>query len=421
MLSASEQHLARLIESRRQFLLDDLRLHVALPTGHNNTPALDESRERLTARCRALGATVELIPGDPRPEWLQSADSGPTTIPPFAICRRLNSSSSPDSAILIAGHLDTVHDPRGPFRELTTAPDHKTALGPGCVDMKGGLVVAIAALEALAEAGIDVSWSFLLNSDEETGSFHSDRALRAEAARPDYLAAIALEPAMADGGLAIQRGGSGQFILEATGKAAHVGRDFASGRSAVDALAQGILHAHALSDVSRGVCVNISPLWCPNPANMVADRARAWGNARFPSAEAGSLLERALRALPTSVRPPADAARAGGWAPGELRVQTAFTRPAKPLTSQVQLLADAARAAAADLAQPLPFGKTAGVCDGNNLQDAGLPTLDTLGVRGGGLHTPQEWIELSSLVERCQLLAVFLSRLVSGQAPMARK
>src|SRR5205085_3197779 len=91
--------------------------------------------------------------------------------------------------------------------------------------------------------------------------------------------------------------------------------------------------------------------------------------------------------------------------------QISFNRPAKPATPGTMKLAEAARAAAEDLGQKLPFGKTGGVCDGNILQDAGLATIDTLGVRGGGLHTPQEWIELSSLVERAQLLALVISRL----------
>jgi glutamate carboxypeptidase len=70
---------------------------------------------------------------------------------------------------------------------------------------------------------------------------------------------------------------------------------------------------------------------------------------------------------------------------------------------------------AEELGQKLPFGKTGGVCDGNNLQAAGLPTIDTLGVRGGGLHTPQEWIELDSLVQRCELLAILILRLSEGR------
>jgi glutamate carboxypeptidase len=94
-----------------------------------------------------------------------------------------------------------------------------------------------------------------------------------------------------------------------------------------------------------------------------------------------------------------------------LKIETSFNRPAKPMTPGVESLALEARAAAESLGQRLPFAKTGGVCDGNILQSEGLACIDTLGVRGGGLHTTDEWIELDSLVERAQLMAVLVSRL----------
>jgi glutamate carboxypeptidase len=93
-----------------------------------------------------------------------------------------------------------------------------------------------------------------------------------------------------------------------------------------------------------------------------------------------------------------------------VRVETSFVREAKPRTEETDRLAGLARTISEELGRELPFIATAGVCDGNVMQGAGLATLDTLGVRGGGLHTPEEWIELESLVERCQLLAVFMMR-----------
>lgn len=198
-------------------------------------------------------------------------------------------------------------------------------------------------------------------------------------------------------------------MLECRGKAAHVGRDFASGVSAVDALARAIVRAHQLSEPARGTCVNVGPLSGGIAPNVVADLAAAWGNVRFAGEPEGEALELALQELKDEPRAPQGAP--GNPPRAEVRVRTSFNRPAKPLTPRVQALAEQARKAAEDLGQALPFGSTAGVCDGNNLQAAGLPTIDTLGVRGGGLHTPQEWIELPSLVERCQLLAVLMLRL----------
>jgi glutamate carboxypeptidase len=406
-LPPEHRRLLALIDARRNDLLDDLRLHVGLPTGTGNAATLDETRERLTARLAKLGARIELVPGDPKPDWLYEPGSGPVgqgrSIPPVAVCRR-TAVGSGHKPLVLSGHLDTVHDPRGSFRELSIAPDGKTATGPGCVDMKGGLVILVAALEALEEAGIAADWTVVFNSDEETGSFHSEGVLRAEARRAATANGVGLvvEPALPDGSLVIERLGSGQFLIEARGRSAHVGRDFTSGVSAVIALAERIVAASHLPEPERGKIANIGPLQGSSAANVVPDLARAWGNMRFPTREIADELARGLEELETP----------SGSLPG-VTVYKTFNRPAKPLIPATEALAEQARAAAAALGQKLPFGKTGGVCDGNILQDEGLPTIDTLGVRGGGLHTPQEWIELESLVERCQLLALLIARLTA--------
>lgn len=396
-LSAAELKVRDLIASRAGALLDDLRLHVGLATGAGNTAALERTRSLFGARLGALGATMDVIPGDAKPDWLRGSEpEGP--IPPTVVFRR----SRPGLArILLAGHLDTVHDPAGPFSALTIAPDGKTATGPGCVDMKGGLVIAVAALEALEGSDVPVSWSFLMNSDEETGSYHSASALRAEAGRHDL--GLALEPALPGGALATRRSGSGQFMIETRGRSAHVGRDYASGISAVTALAERIVAIGGLPDPGRGVVANVGPIEGGRATNVVPDRARAWGNVRFPDPESAAALERRFHALATD--------------PGAMpscTVHTSFNRPAKPPTPGSERLAATARECAESLGQSLPFAATGGVCDGNILQDAGLPTIDTLGVRGGGLHTLEEWIELPSLVERCQLLALVMMRAGGG-------
>lgn len=404
------ERLLECVESRREALLDDLRLHVGLPTGGSNRAALDETRQRFTSRLAALGASTELVPGQPKPDWLYegaAAAAGEKYIPPTAICRR-PARRGRTTPILLAGHLDTVHDPAGPFRALTIAPDGRTATGPGCVDMKGGLTIMVAALELLEEAGIDCDWTVIFNSDEETGSFHSEAALRSEAKRVAAAGGVGLvvEPALPDGSLAVERLGAGQFMIEARGRSAHVGRDFTSGISAVTALAERLVAVSRLPDPARGRIANIGPLQGGVAANVVPDLARAWGNMRYPSREIADELAQGLGALETPSSPseilPA------------VRVLKTFNRPAKPLTPATRRLAELARDAAEGLGQKLPFGKTGGVCDGNILQDEGLPTIDTLGVRGGGLHTPQEWIELASLVERCQLLALLMAQLAAG-------
>lgn len=405
-MTPAESRLCGEIARRGSALLDDLVLHVAFPTGGNNTEALDATRTILCDRAKKLGATLELVPGESRPEWLYG-EQGDGTTPPTAICRRESvgiGGRAGGHPILIAGHLDTVHDPNGEFRNLMISADGRTGVGPGCVDMKGGLVIALGALEVLEACGHSLPWTLLLNSDEETGSYHSRAAIQREAARVAGLGGvgIALEPATPEGGLVTERAGSGQFMIEIRGTSAHVGRDFASGVSAVTALAEILVRVATLSHVAQGVIVNVGPIEGGSATNVVPDRARAWGNVRFPTPEAAAKLDARLRAACVT------------GTPAQSTLTTSFARPAKPLTPGTLRLAELCRTAATDLGQTLPFSKTSGVCDGNLMQEAGLPTLDTLGVRGGGLHTPQEWIEIPSLVERCQLLALFMLRSSKG-------
>lgn len=397
-LSTQEQKIADTIALKADALLKDLILHVGTPTGGFNESAIEHTRNLLTTRLIALGATHTQTNPDPKPDWLLGGQPGGYQ-PKTSICARLNNASS--GRVLIAGHMDTVHDPEGPFQKLDFAPDGQTAIGPGCVDMKGGLVIAVAALEALQECGINANWTFTLNADEETGTYHSAKTLADQAKLHDF--GIALEPAMPGGELVIERMGAGQFMIETTGKSAHVGRAFTDGVSAVTKLAECVTAVGHMPDPARGRLLNIGPLQGGPVTNAVPDHARAWGNVRFPDQTIADEIKTMLDSLNTSEN----------TLPG-VKVFRSFNRPAKPLIPATESLALKARAVAEALGQKLPFAKTGGVCDGNILQQAGLPTIDTLGVRGGGLHTPDEWIEIPSLVERCQLLAILIARLSAG-------
>lgn len=399
MLSAFEQRLVADIARRHDELVRDLAMWVRVPSGRGCKSALDEMRGLLVGRLVKLGASPHEVAGTPAPTWLREDPTSAGDPPPFVVCRTRRDTAR--AHILLCGHIDTVHDPAGPFRELTISHDGAKATGPGCADMKGGLLIAIAALEALEASGANVSWSFAIVSDEETGTFHADAALREEAAR-GYTHGLVFEPALPDGSLVVERPGSGQFMIECRGRSAHVGRDFTKGISAVRALATATLGALDLADPARGLLVNIGPLEGNDATNIVPDRARAWGNVRCTSSTAQAAAREGLLAL-----------NQAHDALPSTRVELIFNRPSKPKTAAVEQLALIARAAAESLGQQLPFGTTGGVCDGNNMQAAGLPVIDTLGVRGGGLHTLDEWIDLTSLVQRTQLAAVLMHRLSS--------
>lgn len=404
-LSELERQLADAVSLKGESMLAQLFEHVAIPTGHNYTPGLDAYRELLMARLSALGATIELQPGAKRPAWLalpgeHENDDEPSRIAPIVVARHIADEDAP--TVLLCGHLDTVHDPRGAFRELAMSDDGKIVTGPGAVDMKGGILVMLTALEALHEAGVELNWIVVLNSDEERGSFESLEVLQKVATEADF--GLVVEPALADGALAVERMGSGQFKVEVRGRAAHVGREFEKGVSAVTKLGEVLVKLGAMADPDEGMILSVGPLQGGTATNAVPDHAACWGNMRVRDEAAARRFDALLDELVTDE----------GALPS-VRVFRGWNRPAKPLTDDVQRLAEVAKAAAVDLGQALPFASTGGVCDGNVLQAAGLPTIDTLGVRGGNLHRTDEFVEVASLVERAQLMAVLLSRLTSSE------
>ena len=402
-LDAIERDLAARLAARRSRMEADLAEWVAIPTGSGHEPGLSRFRAVMRARLSALAAEIAEFPGDPRPAWIVQPGQSADAAPPVAL--RATARAGAGRPVLITGHLDTVHDPFGAFQTLSRGADARAvdrAIGPGAIDMKGGLVILVHALEVLAEAGVAPAWTVLLNSDEETGSLHSQRTIRAEAracaAKGGF--GLAMEPSLPDGSLVLERLGSATFRIECEGRAAHAGRDFAQGVSAVNALAAKILDAARLVDLDAGTVVNIGPLEGAKATNIVADRARAWGNARFRDAEREALVKRGLLALATAVDAPLP----------RTCVEYESNRPAKPETPAVRALAEEVRAIGEALGEKVGFGKSGGVSDGNLMQAEGLPTLDTMGPRGGNLHRTDEYIDLDSLVPRAATLAIVLAR-----------
>ena len=403
-LDALERDLASRLAARQARMEADLAEFVAIPTGTGHEAGLARLRVLIRARLAALGAEIGERAGDPRPAWIVQPGQSADAPPPVAL--RAAARGGKGRPVLVTGHLDTVHDPHGAFQTLVRDADGR-AVGPGAIDMKGGLVILLHALEVLAEAGVAPAWTVLLNSDEETGSLHSQRAIRAEAracaARGGF--GLAMEPSLPDGSLVLERLGSATFRIECEGRAAHAGRDFAQGVSAVNALAAKILDAAKLVDLDAGTVVNIGPLEGAKATNIVADRARAWGNARFRDAVREELVKQGLFALATAADAPLP----------RTRVDYEPNRPAKPVTPAVRALAEEVRAIGEALGETVGFGKSGGVSDGNLMQAEGLATLDTMGPRGGNLHRTDEYIELPSMAPRAATLAITLAR--AARAP----
>jgi glutamate carboxypeptidase len=305
--------------------------------------------------------------------------------------------------LLLTGHMDTVYPADHPF-QASTWRDADTLNAPGAADMKGGLAVMLHALMALeaSEAAASVGYDVLINSDEETGSL-SSATLIAELAR-GKAAALTYEPsALPDGTLAHARGGSGNYSLVVTGRSAHAGRNPRDGRNAIVAAAALALELKALEH--GDLSVNPAKIEGGSANNVVPDHAVLRFNIRPRTKEAADAFEVALDSLVRTIEADQDVA---------IRLHGGITRPPKPVDARAQALFDLVADCSASLGRPLGWQPSGGVCDGNNIAACGVPVVDTMGVRGGAIHSPDEFLIVSSLAERAALSAVVLHRLAAG-------
>ena len=318
--------------------------------------------------------------------------------------RNLHLVVRPDAPVqlLLTGHMDTVFGADHPFQTLAWR-ENGVLGGPGVADMKGGLAVMLAALSAVEAAGTaHIGYEVVINSDEETGSGGS-AALIAAAARGKR-AALTYEPAaLPDGTLAGARPGSGNFSFTIVGKSAHAGRNPEDGRNAVVAAAALALRLDAIK--GPRLSVNVARVDGGGPNNVVPDGAVLRVNLRPATAEdqarAQALIDGAV-AMVAATHEVAIHAHGG------------FARPPKPLDPAAEQLFGLVRQAGADLGQTIRWQPSGGVCDGNNIAACGVPVVDTMGVRGGAIHSMEEYLIVDSLAERAALSVLTILRLGGG-------
>lgn len=296
--------------------------------------------------------------------------------------------------VLVLGHLDTVY-PMGtlntmPWRE-TEAEDGVRLMGPGVVDMKAGVVMALEAIAALQDLNAMARpVILLLNPDEEVGSDvsrpHTERLARESAA------VFVLEPAQ---GLAYKtaRKGVGHFELTVDGVAAHAGVDFASGHSAVLEMARLAEQVSGWTDISMGRTVNVGVIAGGTRSNVIAAQCRAEVDVRVVTMQDAANVEEMFRGLRTR-----DAACT-------LRIKGGINRPPMERSTGTVALFQRAQKLAAGIGLELQEAATGGGSDGNFTAAIGVPTLDGMGAVGGGAHSPGEYVVASHLVERTALLA----------------
>jgi glutamate carboxypeptidase len=312
----------------------------------------------------------------------------------------------PEAPIQVAltGHSDTVHPADGPFQDVRRLGEGRIE-GPGVADMKGGLVVMLEALAVLerSEHKDRLGWEALISPDEEIGSPGSRAALAELGARAHV--GMTYEPALSDGALAGARKGSGNYAVILRGRSAHAGREHHLGRNAIAAAARLAAGLDALNGARAGVTVNVAKIDGGGPVNVVPDLGICRFNVRMPDEDSRAWVEAEIARLVAAARAEPDIA---------VELKGGITRPPKPMAPANARVFELARAAGAALGLELSWRDTGGVCEGNNLWGAGCPNVDTLGVRGGGVHSSEEWLTIASLVERARLSALMLMAMARG-------
>lgn len=311
--------------------------------------------------------------------------------------------------IFLCGHMDTVYGAESPFQKVVKK-DNNTLLGPGVADMKGGLVVLLTALEAFEKSpyASKICWELLITPDEEIGSPGSKSILERAAKRNHF--GLLFEPSFPDGSLVSERGGSMNFTIITRGVAAHVGRDFANGRSALFALCPLIAELEKLnskgSNPEDEVIVNVGELHSGTGFNVVAELAVAKVNLRSSSLR---LMEQAKEKIEQLIK------HYGEREGIQMKLIEGSCRYPKIIDTHTEELIQWLSSCGEDLGIKVLMRPTKGVSDGNFLSGFGLSNIDTLGAIGGEIHSPREYIHLDSLVARAKLTALFLMKAANSE------
>ena len=376
MSSADNRHILDFLRQHQQRMVADLQRFIELESPTSHKRAVDAFGAALAEELRGLGGDLEVI---------SKAEVGDV----------LRARWSPGvGGVLILSHMDTVWDV-GTVAGRPTRIDGDRIYGVGSMDMKGGIVIALWALRALRDLGLFPAQpiTYLLNSDEETGSRHSSAEIEAEALAHDVV--FVTEPPQ-DGKYKTQRKGVSHYTITATGRAAHSGADHARGINAIEELSRQVLAVQAMTNYSIGTTANVGVISGGTRPNVVPAEASCQVNVRATSRVKQNAIHEQIMGL-RAQHPEA-----------QLRIQGDVNVPPMERTPQIAALFKRAQTLAAEMGIALEEGSTGGGSDGNKTAALGVPTLDGMGIVGDGGHAITEYGEISSLPERAAIMAAML-------------
>jgi glutamate carboxypeptidase len=370
-------------EGQKQQIVQTVRELVNVESPSDNKQALDRLTALLAAKFEALGGT---------PRFHKFQTSGDHLQVDFAA----NRSGKP---VLLLGHYDTVY-PLGTLAKMPCRVEDDRLTGPGVLDMKSGIALMLAALEALRawHGRLPRPVTVLLVSDEEVGS-DSSRPITEELAKK-AAAVLVAEPSYGlRGAVKTARKGVGEYTLKVTGKAAHSGLDFEKGQSAIVELAKQIEKISKLIDLKRGLTLNVGLVHGGTRVNVIPAQAAASLDVRIARLKDAAGIDRKLRALKPFNRK------------CRIEISGGINRPPMERTAGVAALYEKAKEIARPLGWKLQEAAVGGGSDGNFTASLGIPTLDGLGGVGDGAHAAHEFVLISELPKRAALLAGLIEEL----------
>jgi len=364
-------------------MLDGLRPWIETESPTFEAAAVNRMMDLVQHEMAALGARVERIPGR-----MGLGDSLRATMP---------HPRAGEGGILLLGHMDTVH-PVGTLKDLPFRREGDICYGPGLMDMKGGNYVYLDALRKLLAAGIDTSLpvTVLFTPDEEIGTPATRTLIENEAKRHRFV--LVPEPARPDGGAVIGRYAIARFHLQTRGRPSHAGWALKDGRSAIAEMARhvAVIEGMTTDDCTFSVGVFNAGQWV-NCVSSICDAEV------LSMAKTQALLDDGVEKMLALNDDTGDVV---------MQVRRGVTRPVwEPDQQGTMEMLDLANQVASEIGFHMTGQSAGGGSDGNFTGFLGLPTLDSIGVRGKGLHTLTEHIEVDSLVERARLAAGLFTRL----------
>ena len=353
-----------------------LKKLVEIESPSHDREAVNRIGVMVIEEARRLGAQIEIIPNQ---------ETGDHVISRWG---------SGAGGILLLCHMDTVF-PLGTLHKTPYREIDGEIFGPGTLDMKAGIVICLAALEELQNAGgLKRPVTMLCTSDEEIGSDTSRELI--ERLAKESAAVFVFEPALVDGSLKTWRKGGGGFQVKVKGRAAHAGGDHEKGRNAIEEMAHQIIAIQRMTDYEKQTTLNVGVIHGGTVSNVVPDEAVIDVDVRVMQPGEWERIEAGMKKL----KPVLDGT--------SLHISGSLNRPPMPFDETMKATFAKAQSIAADIGMELRAGGTGGGSDGNFVAALGIPLLDGMGAVGEGYHSEREFIFADSMEEKKDLLVALI-------------